>query len=114
MQVTKDITWVGVLDPDLEVFDVVIPTEWGTTYNSYLIKAEKPCLIDTVKVNFTDEFLHKVEQEIDLNEIEYLVVNHTEPITWCGRSAFRKGSPHQSLRHKAGSSVSAGADQAGF
>ncbi|HHT37391.1 MAG: FprA family A-type flavoprotein [Candidatus Wallacebacter cryptica] len=94
MQVTKDITWVGVLDPDLEVFDVVIPTEWGTTYNSYLIKAEKPCLIDTVKVNFTDEFLHKVEQEIDLNEIEYLVVNHTEPDHSGAVGALLEKAPH--------------------
>lgn len=79
MQVTKDISWVGVLDPDLEVFDVVIPTIWGTTYNSYLIKAERPCLIDTVKANFTKVFLEKLEREIDLDQIQYLVVNHTEP-----------------------------------
>ena len=29
----RSIHWVGVLDPDLEIFDTVIPTEWGTTYN---------------------------------------------------------------------------------
>jgi len=79
MQVAPDIKWVGVLDPDLRVFDVVIPTKWGTTYNSYLIKADKPCVIDTVKINFTEEFLAKLEQEIPLEEIRYLIVNHTEP-----------------------------------
>jgi len=67
------------MDPDLKVFDVVIPTDWGTTYNSYLIKAERPCLIDTVKENFTEEFMAQLEREIDLNQIQYLVVNHTEP-----------------------------------
>lgn len=79
MLVTKDIKWVGVLDPDLRVFDVVVPTEWGTTYNSYLIKAEKPCLIDNVKLEFTSEFLEKLTKEVDLADIKYLVVNHTEP-----------------------------------
>lgn len=79
MKVTKDISWVGVLDPDLRMFDVVIPTELGTTYNSYLIKADKPCLIDTVKAEFSEEFLDRLEQEIDLADLKYLVVNHTEP-----------------------------------
>jgi len=94
MQVTSDITFVGVLDPDLEIFDVVIPTEWGTTYNSYLIKAEKPCLIDTVKADFADEFLQKVEQEIALDKIEYLVVNHTEPDHSGAVGALLEKAPH--------------------
>ena len=79
MQVTKDVSWVGVLDPDLAVFDVVIPTKWGTTYNAYLINTDKPCLIDTVKANFTKVFLNQLEQEIDLDQISTFVVNHTEP-----------------------------------
>lgn len=79
MKVSKDVHWVGVLDPDLEMFDVIVPTEWGTTYNSYLIKAEKPALVDTVKANFDQEFFAKLTAEIDLSELQYLIVNHTEP-----------------------------------
>lgn len=30
---------VGVQDPDLEIFDIVMRTEYGTSYNSYLIRA---------------------------------------------------------------------------
>ena len=47
---SKDIFYVGVNDPGLTHFDIVIPTECGTTYNSYLVKGtEKTALIDCVK-----------------------------------------------------------------
>jgi flavorubredoxin len=79
MEVRPGIHWVGVFDPDLEIFDIVIPTEWGTTYNAYLIEADEPALIDTVKANFTKEFLAKLEEKIDLADLKHLIVNHTEP-----------------------------------
>lgn len=79
MEIRKGIHWVGVLDPDLEIFDIVIPTQWGTTYNAYLIEADEPALVDTVKHNFTDEFLQKLEEHIDLADLKHLIVNHTEP-----------------------------------
>lgn len=79
MEVRKGIHWVGVLDPDLEIFDIVIPTQWGTTYNSYLIEADEPALVDTVKTNFSDEFFEKLEKQIDLADLKHLIVNHTEP-----------------------------------
>ncbi|NLV91482.1 MAG: MBL fold metallo-hydrolase [Firmicutes bacterium] len=94
MQVTDTVLWTGVLDPDLRVFDVVIPTEYGTTYNSYLIKAKKPTLIDTVKGNFTEEFLEKLTAAIDLADLQYLVVNHTEPDHSGAVSELLQRAPH--------------------
>lgn len=79
MQVKKGIISVGVLDPNLEVFDVVIPTEWGTTYNAYYIDADKPTLIDTVKKEFAEEYFANLAQHVDFGDLKYLVVNHTEP-----------------------------------
>ena len=35
----KDVHWVGAKDPGLTVFDIVIPTGHGTTYNAYLVRA---------------------------------------------------------------------------
>ena len=32
--------WVGIEDPDLRVFDIIMYTEFGTTYNSYVLKAK--------------------------------------------------------------------------
>lgn len=40
-EVKKDIYFTGVVDEGLKVFDIIMETEFGTTYNSYLIKDEK-------------------------------------------------------------------------
>lgn len=71
---------VGVKDPGLTVFDIVIPTEYGTTYNSYLVRGtEKTALIDCVKRPFAGEFLNNVEEIVPVGKIDYVVVNHSEP-----------------------------------
>lgn len=79
MRIKPDIFQVGVKDPDLRMFDIVIPTEWGTTYNSYLVGQENPVLIDTVKVQFAEEFFANLEARMDISKLQYLIVNHTEP-----------------------------------
>ncbi len=76
--VKNDIYWLGVHDPQLDAFEVVLPTPWGTTYNSYLIMAGKPTLVEAVKVTFRDEYLEKLKSLIDPLKIEYLILNHTE------------------------------------
>ena len=37
LEIKKDIFWVGALDPNLRVFDIIMETEFGTTYNSYFV-----------------------------------------------------------------------------
>ena len=77
--VTPDVTWVGVQDRELKVFDIVMETRYGSTYNAYCIHAEKKTLIETVKGTFWNEYQNKLQQVCDLSEIEYIVLNHTEP-----------------------------------
>ncbi|ANT63828.1 MULTISPECIES: FprA family A-type flavoprotein [Prosthecochloris] len=79
LPVTDDVTWIGVLDPGLVTFDIVMATKYGTTYNSYFINAEKKTLIETTKVNFWPAYLEKIKQVTDPSEIAYIVVDHTEP-----------------------------------
>jgi flavorubredoxin len=75
-----DVYYVGVNDPGLTVFDIVIPTEYGTTYNSYLVKGkEKTALIDCVKRPFAGEFFSKIGEILPVEKIDYVVVNHSEP-----------------------------------
>ena len=38
MKLADGLWWNGVLDPDLRVFDIVMHTEFGTTYNSHVLK----------------------------------------------------------------------------
>lgn len=79
-QITKDLYWIGVLDPGLRIFDIVMYTEFGTTYNSYLLKgSEKNVIFEASKLRFFDEYLSKLTEIIPLEEIEYLILDHTEP-----------------------------------
>ncbi|MDA3906381.1 MAG: FprA family A-type flavoprotein [Bacteroidales bacterium] len=79
IQITPDVYWVGVLDKDIVTFDVVMETEHGTSYNSYFIDAEKKTIIETVKERFWDTYIEKIKSVVDPAEIEYIIVNHTEP-----------------------------------
>lgn len=79
LDVTRDVKWIGVPDPDLVTFDVVMETKYGTTYNSYFINAEKKTIIETTKEKFWDEYLAKIKQVCNPADIEYIIMNHTEP-----------------------------------
>lgn len=39
LQLKQDFYWAGILDKNLRVFDIIMYTEFGTTYNSYILKA---------------------------------------------------------------------------
>lgn len=72
--------WVGAQDHKLRVFDVVMETQYGTSYNSYILKtAGFTILFETVKAKFFDSFLENIREVCDPSEIDYIVVNHTEP-----------------------------------
>lgn len=78
LEIQKNIHWVGALNATLRAFDVVFQTRFGTTYNSYLIFADKPALIDSVHARFTQEHINKIKSLINPRDIQYIVVNHTE------------------------------------
>ena len=72
--------WIGALDPTLRNFDIILSTANGTTYNAYLVKgSEGVAVIDTVKENFSEEFLARLESIVDYAEIKVIVLNHLEP-----------------------------------
>lgn len=79
LPVTDDVKWIGVMDYDIVTFDVVMETEYGTTYNSYFINADKRAIVETSKLKFWDVYLEKLKQVTDPSEIEYVILNHTEP-----------------------------------
>ena len=45
LELKNNIFYVGVKDPTLRTFDIFMETEYGTTYNAYLVKGEKTALI---------------------------------------------------------------------
>jgi NADH oxidase (H2O-forming) len=79
LDVTPSVKWIGVLDYDIRTFDIVMNTEHGTTYNSYFIDAEKKTIIETVKEKFSEVYLDKLRKVVDPIEIEFIILDHTEP-----------------------------------
>ncbi len=79
VEIKKDIYWTGVLDPDLRLFDILLHTEHGTTYNSYLVKGEKIAVIDTAKGRFYEQFVSNIKCLVEPEDIDYIVCNHMEP-----------------------------------
>lgn len=78
-KLTNSVTWVGKIHWELQKFHgEEYSTFKGSSYNSFLIRDEKTVLVDTVYGPFGDEFVSKLEREIDLSEIDYIVMNHCE------------------------------------
>lgn len=81
LKLKENIFWVGSLDPGLEVFDIIMRTKFGTTYNSYAVRgSEKIALIETVKLKCFEDYLEKLKEiDIEPSKVDYIIVNHTEP-----------------------------------
>lgn len=79
LDINEDVKWIGILDYDIVTFDVVMETEYGTTYNSYFINADKKAIVETSKAKFWDSYLAKIQKVTDPADIEYIILNHTEP-----------------------------------
>lgn len=78
-KITDKVTWVGKVDWELRKFHGdEYSTHRGSSYNAYLIRDKKTVLIDTVWMPYDKEFVAKLKQEVDLNDIDYIVANHGE------------------------------------
>lgn len=74
----NNIFWVGKVD-DRKIPFHRLTLEKGTTYNSYLLKTEKPTIIDTVDIMYSREFVENLKEHINIEDIKYVVINHVEP-----------------------------------
>jgi flavorubredoxin len=79
IDVTRDVKWIGVLDYDIRTFDIVMHTGYGTTYNSYFINAEKKAIVEVAKEKFSETYLRKLRSVTNPEEIQYIILDHTEP-----------------------------------
>lgn len=78
--IKNNVYWVGKNHWDLREFHgSEYKTTRGSSYNSYVILEEKIGLIDTVYEPFSAEFVKNLSSEVDLNKIDFIVVNHAEP-----------------------------------
>ncbi len=70
---------VGVEDPDIRIFEGILPVKHGMAYNSYVIKDEKCAVIDSVAAGFGDVWLKNIDETLGGAQPNYIVVLHMEP-----------------------------------
>jgi flavorubredoxin len=78
LPISDQVYEVGAGHPERQLFDCLMPTPHGTTYNAYLvIGRDKTALIDAVDPAKTDVLLRNLK-ESGVEHIDYLIHLHTE------------------------------------
>ncbi|MCU0576749.1 MAG: FprA family A-type flavoprotein [Desulfobacterota bacterium] len=77
IRISEKVYWVGAIDWTIRDFHGYT-TKRGSTYNAYLVLAEKVTLIDTVKAPFKEEMMERISALVDPKEIDYVISNHSE------------------------------------
>ncbi len=78
-KISENIYWVGGNDRRLERFENMFPLPNGVCYNSFLILDEKTALMDSVDTAISRLFIENVTHVLNGRDLDYLVINHTEP-----------------------------------
>lgn len=97
MKISNTITYVGVNDHEIDLFEGQYMVENGMAYNSYVITDEKISVMDTVDVRFIEEWLNNVKKVIGSKQPDYLVVQHMEPDHSAGIRAFMETYPSATI-----------------
>lgn len=77
IKISDHVYWVGAIDWSIRDFHGYT-TPHGSTYNAYLIMADKITLVDSVKAPFMDELMARIASVVDPSRIDYIVSNHSE------------------------------------
>lgn len=78
-EVAPGITYIGVDDHTIDLFENQYKVPQGVSYNSYLIKGEKIAVVDTTDDQTGTEWLANLTKALDGAKPDYLVVEHLEP-----------------------------------
>ncbi len=79
MKLPSDISYIGVNDHEIDLFEgqYVVPN--GISYNSYVITDDKIAVMDAVDKHFAAEWLDNLAAALNGRQPDYLVVQHMEP-----------------------------------
>ena len=73
------VKYIGVDDPDLDLFESQYEVPEGMCYNSYLISDEKIAIMDSVDPRKTTQWLNNLKTALNGQKPTYLIVQHMEP-----------------------------------
>jgi len=80
VEIKKNVYYVGVDDRKTLFFENIWYIPYGISYNVYLLVDEKIALIEGgTKIEYTRELLDNISSVIDVEKIDYIIVNHMEP-----------------------------------
>ncbi|MBS1456345.1 MAG: MBL fold metallo-hydrolase [Clostridia bacterium] len=96
-QITKDVTYIGVDDKKIDLFEGQYVVPEGMSYNSYVITDEKTAVFDTVDANFGTEWLNNLSAALKERKPDYLVVQHMEPDHSANIAAFMTEYPEATI-----------------
>ena len=95
-KLTGSVFWVGFVDWAVRDFHGYT-TSRGSTYNAYLVRAEKTALIDAVKAPYVATLLENIRAHLPLEKVDYIVCNHAEPDHSGGLPATMRACPNATL-----------------
>jgi len=96
MHIADTILYVGVNDHDIDLFEGQYVVPRGMAYNSYLIKTDKPTIIDAVKAPLSCQWISRLQSIAgeDLRGVKQIVMNHAEPDHTSGLPLLLQRFPH--------------------
>ncbi|MGD0276851.1 MAG: FprA family A-type flavoprotein, partial [Syntrophales bacterium] len=77
VKISDRVYWVGAIDWTIRDFHGYT-TRRGSSYNAYLVLADKITLIDTVKAPFYEEMMSRIASVVDPRKIRHVISNHSE------------------------------------
>ena len=77
VRITDRVWWVGAVDWNIRDFHGY-ETKRGSTYNAYLVMADRIALIDTVRAPFRDEMMSRIASVVDPRAVDIIVSHHAE------------------------------------
>ena len=76
---SKYITYIGVDDVDIDLFESQYVVPEGMCYDSYLVKGDRIAVMDTVDARMAGEWMAKLSAALGGRKPDYLVLQHMEP-----------------------------------
>ena len=76
---TNHVQYVGCDDKDLQLFESQYAVPDGMCYNSYLVRAERTAVMDSVDARKSKEWLENLQTALQGHQPDYLVIQHMEP-----------------------------------
>ena len=76
---SKYITYIGVDDVDIDLFESQYVVPEGMCYDSYLVKGDRIAVMDTVDARMAGEWMARLSAALGGRKPDYLVLQHMEP-----------------------------------